>query len=89
MSVPEPTVIAARVVNVGGSVRRPGEVPLRENMRLFQAITRAGGFTDSEKVREVKLIRGKKETKYDVRRIKADGSNNPLLQDGDQIIVPG
>jgi protein involved in polysaccharide export with SLBB domain len=89
VSVPEPKWIAARVVNVEGGVRRPGEVPLRENMRLFQAITRAGGFTDSEKVREVKLIRGKKETKYDVRRMKADGSNNPLLQDGDQIIVPG
>ena len=89
VSVPEPKWIAARVVNVGGSVRQPGEVPLRENMRLFQAITRAGGFTDSEKVREVKLIRGKKETKYDMGRIKADGSNNPLLQDGDQIIVPG
>ena len=89
VSVPEPTDIAARVVNVGGGVRQPGEVPLRENMRLFQAITSRGGFTDSGKVREVKLIRGKKETMYDVRRIKADGSNNPLLQDGDQIIVPG
>ena len=89
VSVPEPKWIAARVVNVGGGVRHPGEVALRENMRLLQAITSSGGFTDSEKVREVKLIRGKKETKYDVRRMKADGSNNPLLQDGDQIIVPG
>ncbi len=84
----EPKWIAARVVNVEGGVRQPGEVPLRENMRLLQAITSRGGFTDSEKVRSVKLIRGKKETKYDVRRMKADGSNNPLLQDGDQIIVP-
>jgi len=89
VSVLEPTWIAARVVNVEGGVRQPGEVALRENMRLFQAITSRGGFTDSEKVREVKLIRGKKETKYDVRRIKSDGSNNTLLQDGDRIIVPG
>jgi protein involved in polysaccharide export with SLBB domain len=84
----EPTWIAARVVNVEGGVRQPGEVALRENMRLLQAITSRGGFTDSEKVREVKLIRGNKETKYDLRRMKADGSNNPFLQDGDQIIVP-
>ena len=78
-----------RAWSTSGGGRQPGEVPLRENMRLFQAITSRGGFTDSGKVQEVKLIRGKKETMYDVRRIKADGSNNPLLQDGDQIIVPG
>ena len=87
VSVPEPKWIAARVVNVGGEVRQPGEVALRENMRLFQAITSTGGFTEFAKP-EVKLIRGKKETKYDVRRMKKDGSNNPLLEDGDQIIVP-
>jgi protein involved in polysaccharide export with SLBB domain len=89
VSVPEPKWIAARVVNVEGGVRQPGEVALREGMRLFQAITSRGGVTEFAKVREVKLIRGKKETKYDLRQIKADGSNNPLLQDGDRIIVPG
>jgi hypothetical protein len=56
-------------------------------MRLFQAITSMGGFTEFAK--PVKLIRGKKETKYDMRRIKEDGSNNPFLLDGDQIILPG
>jgi protein involved in polysaccharide export with SLBB domain len=79
-------IVSVRNSTVGG--RSPREVVLRENMRLFQAITIMGGFTEFAKP-EVKLIRGKKETKYDVRRIKADGSNNPLLQDGDQIIVPG
>ena len=68
-------------------VRRTGEVALPENMRLFQAITSMGGFTEFAK--PVKLIRGKKETKYDMRRIKEDGSNNPFLLDGDQIILPG
>jgi protein involved in polysaccharide export with SLBB domain len=76
------------VANVEGEVRQPGDVVVRENMRLFQAITSRGGFTEFAKVREVKLIRGNKETKYDLRRMKADGSNNPLLQDFDQIIVP-
>ena len=84
----EPTCVAARVVNVGGEVRQPGEAPFRENMRLFQAITSRGGFTEFAKVREVKLVRGNKETKYDLRQMKSDGSNNPLLQDGDQITVP-
>jgi protein involved in polysaccharide export with SLBB domain len=70
---------------VGG--RSPMEVVLRENMRLFQAITSMGGFAEFAK--PVKLVRGKTETKYDMRRIKEDGSNNPFLLDGDQIIVPG
>jgi protein involved in polysaccharide export with SLBB domain len=77
VSVHSPTVGVPRVVVV------------RENMRLFQAIAIMGGFTEFAKVREVKLIRGKKETKYDLRRIKEDGSNNPFLLDGDQIILPG
>ncbi len=77
VNMPNPTV----------GVRRIGEVVLRENMRLFQAITSMGGFTEFAK--PVKLIRGKKETKYDMRRIKEDGSNNPFLLDGDQIILPG
>jgi protein involved in polysaccharide export with SLBB domain len=57
-------------------------------MRLFQAITSKGGFTEFAKVREVKLIRGNKETRYDLRTVRPDGSNNPLLMDGDQIVVP-
>jgi hypothetical protein len=45
-------------------------------------------FTEFAKVREVKLIRGNKETRYDLRTVRPDGSNNPLLMDGDQIVVP-
>lgn len=89
VSVIEPTSGGGlRVVNVGGEVHQPGDVVVRENMRLFQAITSRGGFTGFAKVGEVKLVRGNKETKYDMRRMKADGSNNPLLEDGDQIVVP-
>ncbi len=88
VNMQNPTTYVPHVVNVGGEVRNPGEVPLRENMRLFQAITRSGGFTEFAKVREVKLVRGNKETRYDLRNIKPDGSNNPLLMDGDQIVVP-
>ena len=79
--------IIVRVLEPTVGVRRTGEVVLREGMRLFQAITSMGGFTEFAK--PVKLIRGKTETKYDLRRIKADGSNNPFLQDGDQVILPG
>ncbi len=83
------TGMANHVVNVGGEVRGSGEFPLRQGMRLLQAINRAGGFTEFAQTRKVKLIRGNQESVYDMRKINPDGSNNPILMDGDQIIVPG
>lgn len=76
------------VVLVSGEVRVPGEFPLRPGMRLLNAISRAGGFTEFAKVKQVKLIRGSKTMVFDMRNIKEDGSNNPVLQDGDSVIVP-
>lgn len=77
------------VVNVGGEVRQSGEFPLRQGMTLLQAINKAGGFSEFAKTKGVKLIRGNREMIYDMRKINPDGSNNPILMDGDQIIVPG
>ena len=76
------------VVSVGGEVRGPGEFPLRQGMNLMAAINRAGGFTEFAKTTKVKLLRGNKETIYDMRKINPSGANNPVLMDGDQIIVP-
>lgn len=76
------------VVTVGGEVRGSGEFPLRQGMTLMAAINRAGGFTEFAKTKQVKLIRGNTQTVYDMRKISPDGSNNPVLRDGDQIIVP-
>jgi polysaccharide export outer membrane protein len=77
------------VVIVAAEVRNAGEFPWVKGLTLMAAITRAGGFTESAGISRVKLIRGKKETIYDLRKINPDGSNNPVLMDGDQIIVPG
>ena len=52
------------------------------------AINRAQGFTEDAGISRVRLIRANKETIYDLRKINPDGSNNPDLMDGDQIIVP-
>ena len=76
------------VVSVGGEVRATGEFPLRQGMTLMAAINRAGGFTEFARTKGVKLLRGNRETIYDMRKINPDGSNNPVLMDGDQIIVP-
>lgn len=71
-----------------GAVHNSGEFPLREGMTLMRAINRAGGFKESAGTRRVKLIRAKQETIYDLTKINPDGSNNPVLIDGDTIIVP-
>ncbi len=83
-----PIIASPHVVTVGGEVKGGGgQVPLRDKMTLYTAIMSVGGFTEFADVRRVKLIRGNKETIYDMRRIEANGSNNPTLMDGDTIVV--
>lgn len=81
--------VANHVVSVGGEVRATGEFPLRQGMTLMAAINRAGGFSDFANPKKVKLLRGNKEMIFNMKSINPDGSNNPVLMDGDQIIVPG
>lgn len=78
----------SHVVVVSGEVRLPGEWPLRDGMTLMAAISKSGGFSDFAKVKGVKLIRGNRAFFYDMRKLEPDGSNNPVLKDGDQIVVP-
>ena len=80
--------MANHVVNVGGEVRASGEFPLRQGMTLMAAINKAGGFTEFGNPKRVKLLRNNRETIYNMKSINPDGSNNPVLQDGDQVIVP-
>lgn len=87
-ALPQDPTTASHVVTVGGEVRGSGEFPLRQGMTLMAAINRAGGFTEFAGTKKVKLIRDNAEKIYDMRKINADGSNNPVLRDGDQIIVP-
>lgn len=85
----DPSKQAPHVVTVGGEVKTGGaQVPLRENMRLFTAIMSAGGFTEFADVKKVKLIRNNRATIYNMRKIDEAGSNNPILMDGDTIVVP-
>lgn len=80
--------VGNHVVSVGGEVRGTGEFPLRQGMTLMSAINRAGGFTEFGNPKKVKLLRNNKEFIYNMKTINPDGSNNPVLQDGDQIFVP-
>ena len=75
------------VITVGGEVRQPADVPFRAGINLYAAITRCGGPTEYGDMKRVKLMRGKTERIIDLRKVGND--NNPELQAGDQVIVPG
>ena len=75
-----------QVVTVSGNVKASGPVMWRPNLRLIEAISEKGGFDDFANKAKVKLIRGSKETVYDMRKIAE--TNNILLQPGDIVHVP-
>lgn len=78
------------IVTVGGAVKSGGrEVPLRDGMTLYMAITAAGGPDEFAKLKAIRVIRGNREFTCDMRKVDKAGSvNNPVLQPNDQIIVP-
>lgn len=89
LKVPSTIEDVFHAVEVRGAVKSGGrEVSLRDGMRLYAALVSAGGFNESADFRRVKLTRRGKETIYDLSQIKTDGSNNPLLKDGDAVFVP-
>ena len=81
-------------VYVFGEVKNPGSFPLVGKMTVFEAITRAGGFTEVANPSKVKVIReeGGKEVSYtvDIESLtkKGDLSQDRELKAKDRVIVP-
>lgn len=76
-----------RFVSVAGEVKGTGDVPYRPDLTLLSAISARGGFTDYADIKSVRLIRGNKTTKHDMRAISKNPSLDPKLRPGDKIIV--
>lgn len=91
----QPSWELQRVVTVDGEVRFPGQYALKtRNERLSDIIERAGGFTAEAYPEGAVFVR----TKGDVGRVaidvpqamrRTDSPENLLLQDADQITIPG
>ena len=81
-------------VYVFGEVKNPGSFPIVGKMTVFEAITRAGGFTEVANPSKVKVIRveGGKEVSYivDIESLtkKGDLSQDRELKAKDRVIVP-
>ncbi len=56
---------------------------------LLQAVAQAGGLPIQSKMKNLHLLRAEQTTALDLRQLNPDGSNHPLLQAGDLILIPG
>ena len=81
-------------ISIGGSVRLPDlyKVPRNHPISLLEAITLAGGTTDRAAEKKVKIIRSTDGNRtsflVNLRKVKKGKAEDPLLKDGDMILVP-
>ncbi len=80
---------------VNGAVKSPGRYESRSSVpvTLLQAVTQAGGATNRANERAVLILRRDANgiplaTRCDLKAIKRAKAEDPLLQDGDVIVVP-
>jgi polysaccharide export outer membrane protein len=78
-----------------GEVRKPGKFDLRGATTVTQALTVAGGLTDTGKATQVILFRRYSQDMLEVKQIdvkhmfdRRDLSEDPLLRPGDTLFVP-
>ena len=94
--VPNVALVKERTlsVNVTGQVVRQGSYQLSEDMRLVDAIFRAGGFASEASIDNIVVIHADQEdssvSTFSLKRyfVSGDMSSNPPLQERDTIIVP-
>jgi polysaccharide export outer membrane protein len=78
-------------IYVGGSVARPGSMPLKVNTTVHQAILAAGGVSHVAALADVRLYRTNPDgqisiTELDLNEFEA-GKGSPVLQKNDVVIV--
>ncbi len=91
LNVPE-----AGVFYVSGNVNKPGAFPLKETVRLSQAIAIAGGLAQDSKKRQIHLVRsngleqgaGTAEQIVDLYEIEKDPTKDIILKPYDVVLVP-
>jgi len=82
----------AKEVYVLGEVKKPGAVKYQEGLTLLQAVSLAGGLTDTAAPKRVRIIRdsgGKKATiEVDLKKILKDASKDVGVLPNDVVVVP-
>ena len=91
---PDVTVTVTQVNSkkyfITGEVGRPGEYPLAVPIKVFDALSNAGGFREFANKKKIVIIRGSERLKFNYNDI-IKGKNleqNIYLQNGDTIVIP-
>ena len=98
-TISSPTVVAEDItVRCEGGFQRPApggsgrvfekHIPFYPGLRLMQTIDKAGGLPGMGDIKSIRIVRAGETNKVDLRKINPDGSNHPLLQAGDLIVLP-
>lgn len=85
-----------RLITVMGQVKKPGSFPYKPDIRLFDALARAGFITDRADLTQIVINRDsphKKKLKIKIDRadlynLNIDDTSNPVLKPGDIIYIP-
>ena len=77
--------IDEQTVYIGGQVRATGPKAFTQGLTLYQAIQAAGGATEFGSMKRVKLLRGGRQTMYDLTKLQF---MNVPVQPNDTIEVP-
>ena len=88
---PDVTVLCKDMIQAAeyfmtGAINKKGSFLFKDGITLWQAIVAAGDVTPFAS-NKVKLVRNGVSQEYDIRRIKTNKSDNPLLLPGDIIEV--
>lgn len=76
-------------VSVAGVVEHPGAVTLKADASLLSALYEAGGPAKYADIAHVQIEHDGEKTTYDVTKVLNGGvSQNPILRDGDVVLVP-
>jgi len=80
-------VIPSRTYFIRGEVKAPGRYQIVGGITIMQAIAAASGYTEFANQKKVKLIRGDKRIKINMRDIEKDPDKDIRLESGDVIVV--
>lgn len=82
--------VHSRLIRILGNVKQPGELPLKDGMRVLDVVANAGGFLDAPQDISGKLVRrdgSMMDFKVNDATLQPLGDDNPILCAGDLIIV--
>ncbi len=75
--------------NISGEIKNEGKFSFNKKIRLSEALNMAGGLLESSDKYKILVVNGEKMRSYDYSSFMKHGDymNNPIIEDGDTIIL--